>query len=303
MRFGVCIFGEQPLEKIVSQVKLAEELGYDSVWLADSQLLCRELYVTLTACALGTSRIRLGAGVTAPRTRHVSVTASAFATLAEIAEGRLLLGVGTGNSLVRTIGARPARVSELEGYVASLRGLLDNRPARFEAGVEGKVTWMSRPAGIPIYVAATGPKTTRAAARISDGVILLVGASAPLLENGLRLVQEGAREAGKSAEDLDVVCWVPASVSSDGALAREHTSGQVAALLHRVSLDGFDEEEREAIRRLRQHFGRYPHANLARAGDGPALDRYIDMLALAGTPQEVRRRVEGLMKVGGFSQI
>ena len=51
MRFGVSIIGEQPLAEIVSHARLAEDLGYESFWIADSQLLCRELYVTLSACA------------------------------------------------------------------------------------------------------------------------------------------------------------------------------------------------------------------------------------------------------------
>ena len=88
LKFGACIFAQQPLPEVVRIAQLAEELGYDSLWIADSQVLCRELYVTLTACALGTSRIKLGAGVTAPYTRHVSVTASAFASLNELAPGQ-----------------------------------------------------------------------------------------------------------------------------------------------------------------------------------------------------------------------
>src|SRR5262249_62104216 len=81
---------------IVKQVQLAESLGYDTAWIADSHLVCRELWVTLTACALATSRIRIGPGITVPPTRHISVTASALASLDEIPEGRVVDGVGTG---------------------------------------------------------------------------------------------------------------------------------------------------------------------------------------------------------------
>ncbi|MFQ5872697.1 MAG: LLM class flavin-dependent oxidoreductase [Dehalococcoidia bacterium] len=303
IRFGVCIFGEEPLPKIVAQVKLTEELGYDSVWIADSQLLCRELYVTLAACALNTSRIKLAAGVTAPYTRHVSVTAGSFATLNEIAGGRLMLGISTGNSLVRTIGARPAGISELEQYVAQLTGLLGNQRVTFDGVVEGRIAWTDAPSNIPIYVAATGPRLTRAAAQMANGVILLAGVSRFLVEKGLRLVKEGARQAGKQEDQVDVICWAPASVSSDGALAKEHSSSQVGALLHRVSLDGFGEEDQEAVRRLKEGFGRYPHANRPDAIGGRVPDRFIDMLALAGTPEEVRLKVAELIKVPGFSQI
>ena len=63
MKYGVGIVSNQPLPRVVEQVKLAEDLGYESVWMIDSQLNCRELYVTLTACALATSRIKLAAGL------------------------------------------------------------------------------------------------------------------------------------------------------------------------------------------------------------------------------------------------
>ena len=104
MKFDIGILGNQPVPTIVRQVQLAESLGYDTVWITDTHLVCRELWVTLTACALGTSRIRLGPGIAVPHTRHISVTASAVASLAELAEGRVVLGVGTGGSAAQTMG-------------------------------------------------------------------------------------------------------------------------------------------------------------------------------------------------------
>ncbi len=303
VRFGVCLFGERPLPEIVSRVKLAEELGYDSVWIADTQMLCRELYVTLTACALNTSRIKLGAGVTAPYTRHASVTASAFATLNELAEGRLLLGVSTGNSLVRTIGRRPARIKELEDYVVRLKGLLANRPVEFEGDAKGRITWMDKASGIPIYVAGTGPKLVRAAARMADGVIIMVGSDPALLRHGMGTIEAATREAGKSGDKMDVICWVPFSISREGALAREHVSKHVAGLLRRVSLERFEEEDWETIRRIRERSSPYPHGQRSSVGQGQVPKKLIDMLALAGTPEEIRGRVKGMTDVAGFSTI
>ena len=69
MKFDVGILGSEPLPVIVEQVRLAEALGYDTVWITDTHLVCRELWVTLTACAVATARIRLGPGITVPHTR------------------------------------------------------------------------------------------------------------------------------------------------------------------------------------------------------------------------------------------
>src|SRR5215831_20395462 len=112
MKFDVGILGTQPVPTIVKQVQLAESLGYDTAWIADSHLVCRELWVTLAACAVATSRIRLGPGVTVPHSRHVSVTASAVATLHDLAPGRVVIGVGTGGSSAQTMGLSLAKVGK-----------------------------------------------------------------------------------------------------------------------------------------------------------------------------------------------
>src|SRR5262249_59002862 len=109
----------------------------------DSHLVCRELWVTLTACALGTSKIRLGPGVTVPHTRHFSVTASAIATLHDLAGDRLVLGIGTGGSSAETMGLslqRAARIATLEAVVHGIRSLVDKGTAPFPARRDGPPT-------------------------------------------------------------------------------------------------------------------------------------------------------------------
>ena len=112
MKFDVAILATEPLPDVVRQVQLAERLGYDTAWITDSHLVCRELWVTLAACATATSRIRLGPGVTVPHSRHVSVTASAIATLHDLAPGRVVIGVGTGGSSAQTMGLSLAQVGK-----------------------------------------------------------------------------------------------------------------------------------------------------------------------------------------------
>src|SRR3970040_1061380 len=87
-RLGLALWGTEPVARLAAHARLAEELGFDSVWVIDSQLLCREVYVTLAAIALATKNIRFGPGVTQPVTRHASVTASAIATLQDTSGGR-----------------------------------------------------------------------------------------------------------------------------------------------------------------------------------------------------------------------
>ena len=172
MKFDVGFMNNQPVPAIVRQVQLAETLGFDTAWITDSHLVCRELWVTLTACALGTSKIRLGPGVTVPHTLHLSVTASAIATLHDLAGDRLVLGIGTGGSSAETMGLsvqRAARIATLETMVQGIRSLITKGSARFDTGIEGRIAWLDSPRRVPIYVAGSGPKMLAAAGRLGDG--------------------------------------------------------------------------------------------------------------------------------------
>jgi 5,10-methylenetetrahydromethanopterin reductase len=106
MKFDVGILADEPVPSIVRQVQLAESLGFDTAWIADTHLVCRELWATLAACALATSRIKIGPGVTVPHTRHISVTVSAAVTVSEIAPDRIVVGICTGDSSAGTLGPR-----------------------------------------------------------------------------------------------------------------------------------------------------------------------------------------------------
>src|SRR5947209_19104107 len=154
----------QPVPAIVRQVKLAESLGFDTAWTTDPHLVCRELWVTLPACVLGTSRIRLGPGVTVPQTRHFSVTASAIATLHDLAGDRLVLGIGTGGSSAETMGLsvqRAARIATLETMVQGIRSLVTKGTVRFDTGGEGRSALLAQPRPVPRYVARAGPQMPR----------------------------------------------------------------------------------------------------------------------------------------------
>src|SRR3990167_6673796 len=92
--FNAVLFPTEPARETLRLAKLAEELGYEGVWVGDSHIIWREMYTLMGAIAAQTSRVFLGSGVTHPRVRHLSVTASAMATLAELAPDRIRLGIG-----------------------------------------------------------------------------------------------------------------------------------------------------------------------------------------------------------------
>src|SRR5215467_649801 len=108
----------------VESVALAEEAGYDRAWVVDSQMLWEDVWVYITRALAATGRIQLGVAVANPLTRHYTVSASTAATLAQLHPGRVVLGLGRGDSAVRTLGLRQVSTSRFAEIVPRVRTLL-----------------------------------------------------------------------------------------------------------------------------------------------------------------------------------
>src|SRR6266566_7086280 len=169
--------------------------------------------------AAATSRIRMGPCVTNPATRDITVTASALATLNEISGGRMDCGIGRGDSARRVIGKRPVTLERLEEAIKLIRDLTSGREVEYE-GTKIQMKWAKGKWDLPIWVAAYGPKALRLAGRIGDGVIIQL-ADPYLIEWFLKYVREGAAEAGRSFEEIQVMAAAPAYITDDRAHARD----------------------------------------------------------------------------------
>jgi alkanesulfonate monooxygenase SsuD/methylene tetrahydromethanopterin reductase-like flavin-dependent oxidoreductase (luciferase family) len=117
----------EDFEQCIASVRKAEEAGYSHAWFIDSQILWEDCYFYMAHALAQTERITVGTAVTNPYTRHLTVTASAFATLAAHHPGRLELGIGRGDSSVRTMGLDPGPTAQLERAVPLLRDLSAGR--------------------------------------------------------------------------------------------------------------------------------------------------------------------------------
>jgi 5,10-methylenetetrahydromethanopterin reductase len=306
MKFDVGIVNNQPVATVVRQAQLAESLGYDTVWITDSHLVCRELWITLAACALGTSRIRLGPGVTVPHTRHWSVAASAIATLEEMAPGRVVLGIGTGGSSAETMGVsvqRAARIKTLETMTASIRALLAGGGARLDSGAESRLAWLEGPRRVPLFVAGSGPRMLEAAGRLGDGAIMYTGTDPAIIRAGLQCVAQGAVQQQRRLADLQILLWTPTAVDADRARARDHVRGRVASAMRHPLPVALSPDDEAAVRKLRDAYDSYQHATAASRHRELVPDRFVDMMALAGTPEEVREQVRRVTSVPEIARI
>ena len=175
------------------------------------------MWATLAVAALETRTIRVGSCVTTFETRHPSVTAAATRTVAEVAPGRTILGVGSGDSAIKLLGMKPTRLAAMRRHIEAVRLLLDGQAADYggrEIHLHG-----AEPTPVPVYMAATGPKALQLAGEIADGVIVLAGLAAPLLEQALGHVGAGAARAGRSLDDLDVCVGTFCHITDDPAEA------------------------------------------------------------------------------------
>ena len=170
---SVNLMPEGPVDELVELARLAEQVGCSRCWVYDEGLVTRDVYVALTAIALGTESIRIGPGITNPYVRHPGATATAVATLDELSGGRAFVGIGAGGGLtLRPMGIEQKRpLVAVRDMVTALRGLF----AGETVDLDGEVFSLSkarldygRP-GIEVILAGRGPKITDLGGRVADG--------------------------------------------------------------------------------------------------------------------------------------
>src|SRR5881227_1879034 len=120
MKFGFCVMANIDEIGFFPHV---EALAYDSVWVADSQMLFSDCYAVCALAAQQTTRLRIGPGTAICGTRIPPVHVAAMATLNRIAPGRVFLGIGTGNTAMRTMGQKPMKIAAFGEYLRVVRGL------------------------------------------------------------------------------------------------------------------------------------------------------------------------------------
>jgi 5,10-methylenetetrahydromethanopterin reductase len=307
-KFGFSVTPGPP-QGVAAEARDAERLGYDRIGIWDSPALFREPWVTLAPIAQSTNRLSIGTWVTNPVTRHPLVTASAAATLDDLAPGRVYIGIGAGGTGVWNLGLRSARLERLEEYVIALRSILEGRETTYR-GHTGRLQWTRR--RIPIILSGHGPQSLRLAGRIADGVIVGLGVTPEVVSGSLELIEAGAREAGRSPEDIEVwfTCfWFvderPGVAAEQGAWAATAFSVHFA----RGSVEGrfVPPEFREGIVQLGRAYDLHTHgsvppkqqreyAELARElGVAEYLQRRF---VFCGTPEEVAEQIRAAMRQG-----
>ncbi len=297
--FGVELFQYAPCA-ILEDAHLAEQLGYDAVWLGDAQLLWRELYVMLGAAAALTSTIAVGSSVTNPVTRLPSVAAGAVATLHELSGGRARLGIGVGGTSTGMVGAPPATRAQLAAYVRAVRALCAGEPVPGPHGAM-RLLYASADTRPPIYVGGSGPKVLALAGELADGAIVGGGTcSSERLQAKLSAVHQGRARAA-AARPFRICLSVTTAVHPDRALALAAVRPAVAVNLRFTDpawpVSGPARRAREAVTEIYRHD---EHMSPA-AAEKLALaipDEVVDEFAIAGTPAECLAKARAIFAAG-----
>ena len=216
---GVLLLGELPATELASLACRIEEWGYDYLWLADERFF-REVYSSLTLCALNTSRIKLGPCVTDPYSRHPALTAQAIGTLDEISGGRAVLGIGAGISGFAELGiARSRPALAIREAVTLIRALMRGEEVDFQGRtVEFKGGGLNFPPlrpDVPIYIASNSPLGLQLAGEVADGVIISSCATQATVDYSLGIISEGASRTGRDIVAIDRVARLNCCIAAD----------------------------------------------------------------------------------------
>ncbi|MDP9796924.1 coenzyme F420-dependent glucose-6-phosphate dehydrogenase [Catenuloplanes nepalensis] len=249
VRFGYKASAEQfsPVELLDFTVQ-AEESGFDSVFISDHLQPWRHTHghapaalPWLGAALARTSRVAIGTSVLTPTFRyHPAMVAQAFATLGLIAPGRVILGVGSGESLnevpLGTVWPEPKeRFARLKEAVTLIKQLWAEDRVDFEGTYyrTEKATVYDKPeTPVPLYIGASGPAATRMAGRVADGFITTSGKGHDLYTGTLLpALTEGAGKAGRTLDDLDLMIEVKVSFDHDAERALNDTHHWAALAL------------------------------------------------------------------------
>lgn len=306
-RTGLLFLGAPAVPEMVSLARRAEAAGFESAWLAETRLT-RDAITPAAAIALSTERMRIGTGIVNVYTRNPVLLALTFATLDELAPGRIVMGLGAGSPLVLApqgvAFTRP--LTRLREYCDVIPRLLAGEPVTYHgecvdldgARIEDVLARDGgvHPRGhIPLYLAATGPRAVEYAGEVADGVLLNVCLPVSYVRERRQRLSAAAARTGRTAAAIEVAMCVVVSPHEDPAKGRDAARRFIA-----VYLSMFPNVARETgldpdlVRAVRQTFG----DGGVDAAAPQVGDEVVDLLTASGSVEDSRRRLDEYREAG-----
>ena len=300
----------------------AEAVGWDGMLVVDSQNLSGDPYVCLALGATASERLGLETSVTNPVTRHPAVTASSALTVQRLSRGRMVLGIGRGDSALAHLGHAPARLGWFERYLETLQAYLRGEEVAFErAGVPDEaappadklglahapaasaIRWIGDGPKVPVEVAATGPKVIGIAARHADRVMLALGADPKRVRWGIETARRAAEAAGRDPASVAVGAYVNVVCHDDPEVGRElgrATTGPFArfSVMYGEVSGPADEHQAEVFHNLHDRYDMEAHGRQGGSQTTALTDEFIDGYAVVGGVDHCVARLGELIDLG-----
>lgn len=300
----------------------AEELGWDGMMVVDSQNLSGDPYVCLALGATATDHLGLMTSVTNPVTRHAAVTATSALSVQRLSGGRMVLGIGRGDSALAHLGRAPARPKWFEQYLVNLQAYLRGDEVPFDAtGVPDEVAppvddlgladsptssaiqWAGDVPKVPVEVAATGARVIAMTARHADRVMLAVGADPSRVRWGVDTAHRAAEEAGRDPAEVGLGAYVNVVCHADRAVAREvgrAGTGLFArfSVMHGEVNGPADDGQMEVFRNVHARYDMHAHGRPGGEQTTALTDEFMDTFAVIGGVDECVDRLGELAGLG-----
>src|SRR5437773_6304016 len=304
LSFGVTVLPDPPYTRFVELVQLAESHGFEYGWTYDSHVLWQESFPLLTLAAQATTKLKLGHCVTNPGTREPTVLASGYATLHDISDGRMVMGIGRGDSARRYIGQKPVRVAEFERRCRMIKDFMNGREVEWN-DKELTLAWV-RPElpEIPMRVAGYGPKALAVAGRVGDGVIIQL-ADPVIIQWIMDTARRAAEEAGRDPGELKCIVGAPSHISDDVADAREQSrwfpamvSNHVMDLIERYGEESEIPKDLTDFVKARKFYDYKDHSRVGAAHGEFVTDEIVDRFCVLGNVVEATKQLKELESIG-----
>ena len=281
-----------------SLARQVEDAGFESVWVAET---ARSAFVQAAVAASVTSRVRVGTDIALAFPRSPTITAMTARDLAELSDGRFILGLGTQVKRVNeqrfgVVFEHPApKVAEAVEAIRAVLGTfaghpIDHRGRFYSITMPPFPGAGPAPGGVPIYLAAVNRVMAETAGRCADGVLGHPMTSPEYVREVLRpAVESGAKTAGRDPTEVTISTGVILQVSKDRTAARQEAALQIGfyatTRTYRpvLALHGFE----DLVEPLREAFARKDFGELASVASP-----MVDAFAVAGDPDECRDRID-----------
>lgn len=295
-----------PISDLTRYAQLAEEAGFEAVWLTDFNN--RDAFVRMAMVGQATRKIGIASGIAYAFARSPVLTAAAAADVDEVTGGRLILGLGTGTKRMQEswyslkFESPAPKAAEVVRLLRSIWAAPGGRPFRFEGRFYNiAIDLFARPGRvrerIPIYLAGVNKVMVRTAAEVADGLVGHPLYSRRYLEEVVNpAVRDGVLRAERDRRSFDVAGYVITSICEDAEKAREEARRQIAFYATTLTYDSILDLhgwEREKTG-IREAFRSFDFAAMS----GFVTDEMLEQIAVTGTPDDCRRqlsRYEGLL--------